>query len=190
MVKIRRSASMSRPHQVWPTTAVVLATLMLPTLGCTTVEYADNISQQNPLDAIESDLLVRLNTLRTNAGVPTVEDCATLNTSASRHSDDMRDKGYLSDVAPDASTPVKRACDAGFESACANNIAMAELLAKGNAEAGSTIDQWAGDATTAPILTDPTFTHVGIGRAMGGESAIWTVDFAASNDPSCTEPAP
>jgi uncharacterized protein YkwD len=168
----------------------LMATLCLGALGCSEVEFADSTSQQNPLDAFESELAVSFNTMRSDAGLTTLKVCATLNTSASLHSDDMRDNGYLSDKGLDSSTTPSRACAAGFTAACDGKLAMAELLAKGNAEGKPTLDQWAADATTKPVLMDPQFVVLGIGRALGGESAVWTMDLASVTDPSCDAATP
>ncbi|MDI1444824.1 CAP domain-containing protein [Polyangium sp. 6x1] len=189
MVKMCRLASFR--GSVWPILPVLAALGLAPwTLGCSTVEYADSVSQANPLDAIESDLVGRLNDMRTKAGVPILKVCATLNQSASAHSDDMRDKGYLKDIGPDGSTAVTRACEAGFSVACDGSIGMAELLAKGNAVASATLDQWAADTGTQPVLVNGDFLTVGVGRSMGGETAVWTLDLAAADDPSCDDAAP
>jgi uncharacterized protein YkwD len=189
MVKMCRSAS-SR-GSVWPIVPTVAAlALGLASVGCSTVEYADSVSQANPLDAVESDLVGRLNDMRTDAFVPVLKVCATLNLSASQHSDDMRDNGYLKDVGPDGSTAVTRACKAGFTAACDETLGMAELLAKGNAGAAQTLDQWAADPGTQPVLVNPDFLTVGVGRSMGGESALWTLDLAGAEDPSCDDAAP
>jgi len=170
----------------------VLVTLALGllTASCSTVEYADSVSQANPLDNAESDLVGALNDHRTAAGVPVVKACATLNQSASAHSDEMRDKGYLKDIGPDGSTAVTRACEAGFSAACDGSVGMAELLAKGFAGGAETLEQWKMDAATQPVLVNPDFKTLGVGRSMGGETAIWTLDLAAAEEPSCDAAAP
>lgn len=166
---------------------MLVAALALGAFGCSEVEYADSVSQKNPLDSFELELVAGLNKLRKDAGAPTVtaSGCASLNASASSHSDDMRDKGYLDDVGLDGSTTPSRACDAGFAVACDGKIAMAELIAKGNGEGTATLDQWVADPNSKPLLLDPQFVVVGVGRSLGGDSAIWTLDLAAATDPSC-----
>nr|WP_240806562.1 CAP domain-containing protein [Polyangium spumosum] len=169
---------------------VAALVLGLSSVGCSTVEYADSVSQANPLDAVESDLVGRLNDLRADAGVPALKVCASLNVSASGHSDDMRDNGYLKEVGPDGSTTASRACEAGFSAACEGTLGMAELLAKGFAGGEQTLTQWAMDPGTEPALVNALFVTLGVGRSMGGESAIWTLDLAAADDPSCESAAP
>ena len=46
------------------------------------------------------------------------------------------------------------------------------------------------DAATQPVLVNPDFKTLGVGRSMGGETAIWTLDLAAADDPSCDDAAP
>ena len=155
--------------------------------GCTSVEYADKSSVANPLDKFESDLVTGLNELRKSAGVPELQVCASLNVATSAHGDDMRDKGYLSDVAPDKSTTVDRACDAGYQPACNKSASMVAVNAKGHAEGTVTLDQLKTDPATNPSLTMPEFVVVGVGRSLGGAQPIWSLDMANKMDASCTE---
>jgi uncharacterized protein YkwD len=138
----------------------------------------------NPLDIHERTAFDAVNEIRTAAGVTPLTECASLNVSASRHSDDMRDKGYLDDNGPDGATPKTRACAAGYVTAC-GDTAMAELVAAGNGDGQLTVDQWKADTTTGPLMVDPLFTVGGIGRALFGERPIWTLDMAPVNEPSC-----
>jgi uncharacterized protein YkwD len=155
--------------------------------GCSSVEFADKVSQANPLDEFEQDLVNKLNELRQGAGVPTLAVCASLNVATSAHSDDMRDKNYLSDVAPDKSTTVTRACDAGYEPACLGIPAMVEFIAKGKGEGSVTLDQWKMDPESNVLLTKPEFVVVGVGRSLGADQPIWTMDVADRTDASCME---
>jgi len=186
----RSSKGSRRPFEHIRAFSLALALAGLGNVGCSSVEYADTTSQANPLDAFESALIGQLNDFRGSKGLAILKPCATLNKSASQHSDDMRDKGYLADTSPEGTKPPDRACSAGFSAACGGKIAMSELLAKGFAEGTDTFDQWNKDATSAPIMVDPQFVVVGIGRSLGGESALWTMDLAGSDDPSCTSAAP
>lgn len=159
----------------------------LTATGCSSVEFADKVSPANPLDEFEQDLVNKLNELRQGAGVPTLAVCASLNVATSAHSDDMRDKNYLSDIAPDKSTTVTRACDAGFEPACLGVPAMIEFIANGHGEGTVTLDQWKMDPSSSKELTRPEFVVVGVGRALGGDKPIWTMDMADRTDASCGE---
>ncbi len=147
--------------------------------GCSSVEFADKVSPANPLDEFELDLVTELNALRTGAGVSKLTVCASLNVATSAHSDDMRDKDYLSDVAPDnkSTTPV-RACDAGYQPGCSGSAGMVEFIAKGHGEGSVTLEQWKKDAASGVMLTKPEFVVVGVGRALGADLPIWTLDMA------------
>jgi uncharacterized protein YkwD len=145
-------------------------------------------SQANPLDSDEQAMLGAINSLREGDAVGQLTQCATLNVSASAHSDDMRDNGYLKDVAPDGSTPRQRACEAGYQSACGTTTAMAELVASGNYGAEATLDQWTKDAGTRALLVNGDLLAVGIGLSVGGDSPIWTVDFGGAVEASCSAP--
>jgi uncharacterized protein YkwD len=153
--------------------------------GCSSVEFADKVSVANPLDEFELDLVARLNELRVGAGVPVLDVCASINVATSAHSDDMRDKNYLSDMAPDMSTTPTRACDAGYAPACAGSAGMVEFIAKGHGEGSETLDQWQKDVSTGDMLTRAEFVVVGVGRSLGADQPIWTMDMADKPDSSC-----
>lgn len=165
----------------------VFATAAASLTGCSSVEYADKTSQANPLDEFEQDLVTRLNELRKGAGAPELAVCASLNKATSAHSDDMRDKNYLSDVAPapDNSTTPVRACDAGYTPGCGGIAAMVEFIAKGHGEGDLTLKQWQEDPESNVLLTKPEFVVVGVGRALGADQPIWTLDMADRTDASC-----
>ena len=152
--------------------------------GCTSVEFEDNVSQANPLDEFEMEVVTGLNALRSGAGVSTLTVCASLNVATSAHSDDMRDNDYLSDVGPDKSTTPMRACAAGYKPGC-GGVAMVEFIAKGHGEGTVTLEQWKMDAESSVLLTKPEFVVLGVGRALGGEKPIWTLDLADTMDGSC-----
>jgi uncharacterized protein YkwD len=165
--------------------AVSLA-LSLSSAACTSIEVPTGPSQANPLDPEESDIVFLLNQLRTSKGLPAVNVCKSLNASASGHSDDMRDNAYLSDMGPDGSTVRTRACAAGYQAACGSTIAMAELVASGNTAGQDTFNQWTGDATSSPILTNGVFLVVGVGSSEASDgSFLWTLDLGGVADPSC-----
>jgi uncharacterized protein YkwD len=163
----------------------VLVLLPLAAAACGGNTTSANLpSIANPLDAERGDAVHQLNLLRQMSGVPQVTDCFSLNVSASAHSDDMRDNNYLAEAAPDGSTVRTRACMAGYTPACAGTIPMAELIALGYATGADTINQWAADATSGPILVNPALLWIGVGRAIGADAQRWTLDMAA---PWCPE---
>jgi len=144
----------------------------------------DGPSPANPLDEVETTLVSELNGARAEAGAPALTVCRSLNVSAAAHSDDMRDKSYLSDVGQDGSTPRDRACAAGYKPAC-DNVFMAELVASGSGDPVHTVDQWQGDAESKTALLEPLLQVVGVGVSYGEEEPVWTVDLGGDADPSC-----
>lgn len=164
---------------------VLVAGLAVACSGTTDAPDAEP-SEANPLDSEESALFFSLNEYRQNHGVAPVKQCVVLNVSASKHSDDMRDQNYLDDTAPDGTTARARACSEGYQPAC-DNTAMAELVGSGLENGDPTLDQWTKDATTEAIVVNPGLTVAGVGRSLWGieKPAVWTLDFGASDDPSC-----
>jgi len=168
----------------------VVAGAALAATGCGGTENDTVLgpSQANPLDDEESSLLQRLNDHRAAANVAPVTQCPTLNVSASKHADDMRDQDYLSDKGKDGSTPRSRACAEGYQPACADSSAMAELVASGIDDAGSTLGQWTKDTKpggTDSILLNPGLVVAGVGRATGLAVPFWALDLGGSTDPTC-----
>jgi uncharacterized protein YkwD len=164
--------------------AVSFATAAYGCSGSTTLESSKDPSHAS-LDAEEQALLAAINDRRVAKGVPVVTTCASLDASASLHSDDMRDHHYLSDVAKDGSTVRLRACESGYQGGCSEAAAMAELVSEGVSEPSGVVDQWTSDAKTSAILLNPSLVVVGIGRAEGAAPPVWTLDLGSVDEPSC-----
>lgn len=165
--------------------ALLVVSLAALIAGCTGKTDVPGPSPANPLDQQEIDVFGQINALRASSGLVAFTQCKMLNITASAHSDDMRALDYLSDTAPDGSTPRQRACKAGYLAACQQTTSMAELVASGNAAGTDVFTQWTGDPKTMQILVDPTLIVAGIGRAIGGMAPVWTLDMASVNEASC-----
>jgi uncharacterized protein YkwD len=166
--------------------APLLLALPLALTACSGNTTASDLpSIANPLDTDRSDAMTQLNVLRQGAGVPLATNCFSLNVSASAHSDDMRDNDYLAETAPDGSTVRTRSCSAGYEPGCVASTPMAELVAQGYATGEDTVNQWAADTTSSPILINPALVWVGVGRSIGATAQYWTLDMGATADSSC-----
>src|SRR3954469_9916562 len=135
-----------------------LVVLAFALVACGGTDLPSGPSQANPPDAEESSVVFSLNQLRGTSGITQVTVCTSLDVSASKHSDDMRDKMYLSDMSPDGTTARQRACDASYTPACTGDLAMAELVASGNATGKDTFLQWVNDKQSNPILMNPNLT--------------------------------
>lgn len=127
-------------------------------------------------------MLFGLNDLRAQAGLPAVTQCASLNTAASAHSDDMRAKAYLSDTSPEGTEPRTRFCDAGYQPAC-DGVALAELVGSGLEGGEATLGQW--KVSKSDILLSPQLLVAGVGRSLGGDAPRWTLDLAGEDHASC-----
>jgi len=166
-----------------PFAAIAALALLAP--GCEADVGVTGPSTANPLDDGESKLVEAINAHRAASGLSTLTLCASLNISASAHSDDMRDRDYQSDIGQDGSTTMSRACKAGYKPGC-DGGAMAEVIASGSDDPEHTLGQWTADATAGPILQNPTLTILGVGRTFRDEQpSVWTVDFGAAADSSC-----
>jgi uncharacterized protein YkwD len=156
-------------------------------MACSSVEPGGGgTSEANPLDSEEGTLIYDLNQHRTKAGVGPVKVCASLNVAASAHADDMRDQAYLSDTGKDGSTARARACSGGYQAACdSTTVAVAELVASGLEEGHKTLPLWVADAETQAILVTASLTVAGVGRSLGGDVPVWSLDLAGADEASC-----
>jgi uncharacterized protein YkwD len=145
-------------------------------------------TQANPItvDPERVSAIQQLNTIRAMAGVSQVAVCSSLNVSASAHSDDMRDNGYLAEISPITGTNVSsRACAAAYAPACGSPPPMGELVAEGYFSGIETVTQWQMDPTSQPILVKPGMVVAGVGRSQGAQNVYWTLDLSSAMDPSC-----
>ena len=154
--------------------------------GCPTAVGSTGPSDP-ALDPEETQLLYELNSIREGAGIGTpMIVCASLNKSASAHSDDMRDKGYLSDMAPDGSDVRSRTCDAGYKPGCSSTTLMAELVASGVDLGKDAADSWNASDGGQPVILNPGLVAAGTGRSLGPDgTTYWTLDMGGQDDASC-----
>jgi uncharacterized protein YkwD len=137
-------------------------------------------SRENPLDPEEKALFEALLRRRAAAGLGALGECPTLNSSASRHADDMRNQRYLSETGKDGSSVRQRSCEAGYAPGCVETNTMGEVVSSGLVDPAKVDEQWANDATTSAIVMNPVFTVVGIGRSEGAVPAVWAVDLGSA----------
>ncbi|MET7403394.1 CAP domain-containing protein [Dactylosporangium sp. NPDC005572] len=94
---------------------------------------------------------------------------AKLRTAARAHSADMAAGDFTDTKGSDGSEPADRAQRAGFAGF------EQELVAKGG-DAGGVVKQWLRDDSDRDVLVDCDITSIGVGAAMRGRTAYWTVD--------------
>lgn len=162
-------------------------TLALFASACGESPVASNQPSSPDLDAEESAALYEVDRLREGSGVPgALIVCKALSASASAHSDDMRDVGYVAEEGADGSTPRERGCEAGYTPACETAASLTELIASGSGTGKDLVASWAADAGSRAALLDASMIVAGIGRAKNGEGEIWwTLDLASVDHASC-----
>jgi uncharacterized protein YkwD len=161
---------------------------LLGAAGCSSSLSETGVSQANPLDSEEQDLIGTINGIREGAGAPDLVACASLDTAASAHADDMRDNDYLDDTSLDGKSTRDRDCAAGYMPACDTSSTISELVAAGNDQGASTAMQWQTDPDPSiqQILVDPIYVVIGAGRSIGDEKTYWAADLgSATDDTSC-----
>ncbi|WP_238015052.1 CAP domain-containing protein [Dactylosporangium sp. AC04546] len=94
---------------------------------------------------------------------------AKLRTAARAHSADMATGDFTGTKGSDGSEPADRAQRAGFSGF------EQELVAKGG-DAGDVVKRWLRDDGDRDVLVDCDITSIGVGAAMRGRTAYWTVD--------------
>nr|BFE62801.1 hypothetical protein GCM10020063_073270 [Dactylosporangium thailandense] len=93
-----------------------------------------------------------------------------LRTAARGHAADMAARDFTGTRGSDGSSPQDRISAAGFSGGFAD-----ELTAKGG-DAGDVVKRWMHDDDTKDMLLDCDITSIGVGAAMRGRTAYWTVD--------------
>jgi len=153
--------------------------------GCGDEAAPPGPSEANPLDSEESALLTGLNAARSSALLEPLVACTSLNASASAHSDDMRDESFVAGEGSDGSTARERACEAGYQPACAEAMFL-EAVGSGGRTGEIMLRNWRDDATTNQVILDANLVVAGVGRSLTEDGgAVWTLDLGLENDPSC-----
>jgi uncharacterized protein YkwD len=141
-------------------------------------------------------LLNLINALRVAQRAPPLQVSQAFGAAAQYHVESMSAHRYFShDVIPDGQSWWQIAQEFGATSAD-----HGENIAWGNADAGSTFDQWTSDAIHYDNLVDPHYTVIGIGRVVGPPpdpafretTTIWAVTFGDRLDrvaPRCPDNA-
>lgn len=165
----------------------LVGALVTSVAGCDGESAASNQPSDPALDAEESALLYEVDRLREGSGIPgALIVCKALNSSASLHSDDMRDKGYVAEKAPDGTNVRARACKAGYAPGCGDTASMAELVAGGITQGAAVVKKWSENADAKAVLLNTTIVTAGAGRSLSADGTpFWTLDLGGKDDPSC-----
>ena len=122
----------------------------------------------------QSEMVASVNAQRAAAGAPPLARCGTLERAAQAHSEDQAAAASMTHVGTDGSnlrTRVERSGYVGWNG-------IAENVAAGYADVPSVMDGWMTSSGHRANLLNPSYTHIGVGRAPSGSGAMyWTQDF-------------
>jgi uncharacterized protein YkwD len=161
--------------------AALIALLAATTTGPATATVSSGDGSQRGGIALRADwqerMLVRVNAVRAQAGVPPVRMCARLNTSALMHVQDMAGSGVFSHEGRAGDQFWDRMASAGYRMRTSG-----ENIAAGQRAPWEVMKAWRASAAHYAILTNPAFRHVGFAMAVattGNYRNYWVQDFAA-----------
>ncbi len=123
----------------------------------------------------QTAMLDRVNAVRAAAGVAPLALCGTLTVAAQGHAEDMADAGYFSHDSADGRSPGDRLRSAGYD-----GRTWGENIAAGYSDVTAVMAGWVDSPGHYANLVRASFTHLGVGRADGGEyGRYWVQDFGA-----------
>lgn len=142
---------------------VIVLSLTAPLLGPRSARAQD----------AASDLLGRINALRSSLGVHPYALNAALSAAAQNHAQWMASTGQVSHTQPDGSTPSTRAAAAGYGSTwVSENIYMGT-----NATAATAWGWWMNSPIHYRGITSANYSEVGIGAASGPSGTAYVLVF-------------
>ncbi|HEX3552290.1 MAG TPA: CAP domain-containing protein [Thermoanaerobaculia bacterium] len=145
--------------------------------------FARDTAGLGDLERVRAEMLVRVNAERAAAGVPSLLRDARLDEAAQRHAEDMLVRSYYDHVSPDGTSPKTRTRKSGYPGGI-----VGENIARGPVAVQEVMDNWMGSSGHRHNLLLPTFTHLGVGVAVGhnpamGDTVIWVQDFGSPLGP-------
>ncbi len=123
----------------------------------------------------ESDLLNRINNLRSSLGLAPYSLNGSLTQAAINHAQWMAATGEVSHTQSDGSTPRTRAAAAGYGSQW-----VSENIYAGNAGVDTAWTFWVNSAVHYRSLTNASYQHVGIGIASGNIGTTYVLVFGGT----------
>ncbi len=123
----------------------------------------------------ESNLLARINDLRTSLGLAPYGMNGALNAAAVAHARWMVDSGQVSHIQPDGSNPRSRAAAAGY----ASQFVSENIYGGTNASVDVAWNYWVNSSVHYRGLTNPGYQDIGIGIARGEWGAAYVLVFGS-----------
>ena len=122
--------------------------------------------------SIEKEVVEKANQARAAAGLPALKIDPTLMKAARQHSANMAKGGKL-DHRLDGKGPSERLADLGVRPTFTG-----ENCAQGQHSASEAFDSWMNSPEHRGNMLNPSYTHIGVGKADGGDGPYWTQVFA------------
>ena len=122
-------------------------------------------------------MLMRVNAVRAQAGVPALRMCPRLTASATSHAQDMAGSGVFSHLGSAGDQFWDRMASAGYRMRTSG-----ENIAAGQRAPWEVMKAWRASPAHYAILTNPEFRHAGFAMAVattGDYRTYWVQDFAA-----------
>jgi uncharacterized protein YkwD len=107
-------------------------------------------------------MLARVNAVRAGVGAPALQSCQLAGVAAQRHAEDMTARDYFSHTSPEGTNPGSRLGAAGLAAR-----GWGENIAAGYSDVAAVVQGWVDSPGHYRNLVNPSFSHVGFGRADG-----------------------
>jgi uncharacterized protein YkwD len=130
-----------------------------------------------PIEDVQQEMLTAVNKLRRsgcNCGstymppVPAVKWNNQLETAAAAHAKDMYVNNYFDHIAPDGSSPIQRAAQAGY-----TGMYIGENIGRGYNNVKEVMDAWGKSEEHCRAMMDSTYVELGSARY----NTIWVQEF-------------
>jgi uncharacterized protein YkwD len=127
---------------------------------------------QPAVSPMEKEVVDKANAARSAAGLPALKIDSTLMKAARQHSANMAKVGKLDHVL-DGKGPQERLVDLGIKPTFTG-----ENCAQGQLSGGDAFESWMSSPGHRGNILNPSFTHIGVGKADGADGPYWTQVFA------------
>ena len=166
---------------------ILVRVFVLLDCGCSIIDEIENDVRERSQPAPEGDpaeVLVLVNQARDsgqNCGSEGTFGSADpvgyndkLGRAAELHADDMASRSFMAHTGSDGSDPAARISREGYEWS-----AIGENVAAGQSSPAAVMSSWLSSPAHCANIMNPTFEHMGIGRAAGGSLGVyWAQTFA------------
>lgn len=132
--------------------------------------FARQTAPLQDLEQVRADMLARVNEQRAEAGALPLVLSSRLNEAAQKHAEDMLSRSYYDHRSLEGLQPRERVLLAGYQP-----FVVAENIARGHTTVAEAMDAWMQSRGHRGNLLHAAFTEMGVGCAVGRNSAGYTV---------------